>query len=168
MENAFESRPAVRTCTRNVSRRAHRHKLAKAIYRNCIRRIRIFRDKRNKRTIYCLLGDMQTVLFFIKGHHRCALCARYLAFYFFYFLLYLFKFSLKLTLHCYYYTINFTIEVNIRTTVKICDDSRSRSKRCKRTDQRRKVYNKLRDFRKDFDTFEYRFNIPFLKVDSST
>lgn len=65
MENAFESRPAVRACvracTRNVSRRAHRHKLAKAIYRNCgrIRRIRIFRDKRNKRTTHRPLGYMQ-------------------------------------------------------------------------------------------------------------
>jgi len=39
-------------------------------------------------------------------------------------------------------------------------DSLSRNKRCERT-----ARQKFRDFREDFDTFEYRFSIPFLEAE---
>jgi len=40
------------------------------------------------------------------------------------------------------------------------NDSRLRNKRYEKTNQRRGKDNKLRDFREDFDIFEYRFNMP--------
>jgi len=69
---------------------------------------------------------------------------------------------LILILHYYYYY--FTINPLIHTTVKICDDIRSRNKRSERTNQsRKKVNNTLQDSREDLNTFEYRFNMPFFK-----